>query len=93
MANNQLLRKRIDEIQSETKTEKEWWEKKKASVKAEFMKELDNENPGASATLKANTAGSTTGKSSDDDAVIVEAGGPAEKAPGGGGKKKKKGKH
>lgn len=88
-----MVRKKIDELQSQTKPEKEWWEKKKARVQAEFMKELEAEKPLASPTSKASTAGSTTGKGSDDDAVMVEGGGPADKAQGGGVKKKKKGKH
>lgn len=88
-----MVRKKIDELQSQTKTEKEWWDKKKANVQAEFMKELETEHTLASPTPKTSTTGGPTGKGSDDDAVMVEGGGPAERAQGGGGKKKKKGKH
>jgi len=93
MANNQIVRKRMDELQAQVKTEKEWWERKKAGVQAEFMKELESENPTTTSTPKATAAVSTTGKTSDDETVMVEGGGPADKAQGGGTKKKKKGKH
>ena len=79
----------MEELQSQAKGEKEWWEKKRASVQAEFMKELESEKP--QANPKGGTTGSAAGKGSDDDTVLVEGGGPAEK--GHSGKKKKKGKH
>ena len=41
IAANTLLRTKIDEIQAQTVSEKEWWEKRRASVQTEFMKELD----------------------------------------------------
>ncbi|KAK8205692.1 Pre protein translocase subunit Sec66-domain-containing protein [Phyllosticta capitalensis] len=62
IAQNQLLQQRVAELQAQASTEKEWWDKKRATIQADFMKELD--------------AGSQT-KNSDDDAVLVEAGGPA----------------
>jgi translocation protein SEC66 len=80
IANNQMARKRMEELQSQVDAEKEWWEKKKAITREEFMKELETEKPTAS-----------TSKGSDDDGVLVEAGGPA--AAQQTGKKKKKGKH
>lgn len=61
IAQNQLLQQRVAEIQAQASTEKAWWEKKRASIQADFMKELD---------------GAQT-KNSDDDAVLVEGGGPA----------------
>jgi translocation protein SEC66 len=87
---NQMIRKRMEELQSQAKAEKEWWEKKRASVQAEFMKELETEKP--QGNPKTGTTGNTTGKGSDDDTVMVEGGGPAEKGHSGG-KKKKRGKH
>lgn len=86
---NQMTRKRVEELQAQTEAEKEWWEKKRLSVQAEFMKELETETASNS---KTGTAGPATGKGSDDDTVMVESGGPAEKGHSGG-KKKKKGKH
>jgi translocation protein SEC66 len=76
----------MEELQGQVKAEKEWWEKKRASVQAEFMKELETEKSQTNPKV-----GTTTAKGSDDDTVMVESGGPAEK--GHGGKKKKKGKH
>lgn len=78
IAANTQLRKRLDEIQAQEATEKEWWEKKRATIKAEFMKELDSAptTPAKSATGKAG---------SDDDGILVEGGGPD-------GSTKKKGK-
>lgn len=54
-----MFQNRLKEIQSQTEAEKEWWEKRRASIQSEFMKELD-------------TSTATTAKSSDDDAVLVE---------------------
>ncbi|KAG9238539.1 Sec62/63 complex, subunit Sec66 [Amylocarpus encephaloides] len=50
---------RLDEIQAQAKSEKEWWEKRRASIRSDFMKELD-------------APASSVGKTSDDDAVLVE---------------------
>ena len=75
IAANTQLRKRLDEIEAQEATEKEWWEKKRATIKSEFMKELD-EAPTTPA--KSSTAKSSTAKGgSDDDAILVEGGGPA----------------
>jgi translocation protein SEC66 len=98
MANNILFRRKIEEHQSKVQEEREWWERRKASIQESFMKELDGE--GATKTTgKAPAAPpSVSDKVSDDDAVLVESGGPAVAASGeggrggGGGKKKKKGK-
>jgi translocation protein SEC66 len=61
MAQNNHIRDRLTEIMSKAPEEKEWWEKRKATIQSDFMKELDDEKV----------------KSSEDDAVLVEAGGPA----------------
>jgi translocation protein SEC66 len=80
MAQNEQLRKRMEELQGTVEAEKEWWDKKREATRSEFMKELDQE----STTTK-------TSKASDDEAVLVESGGPA--APQPGGKKKKTAKN
>lgn len=41
IAANTMFRNKIDEIQAQTVSEKEWWEKRRASIQTEFMKELD----------------------------------------------------
>lgn len=79
MNQNNLIKERIAEIQSQLAAEKAWWEGKRAGIQSDFMKEIG-------ADSKAETPQRKTG--SDDDAVLVEADGPAQ-AQGG---KKKKGK-
>jgi len=82
IAANTALRTRFDEIQSQTEAEKEWWEKRRAAIQADFMKELD-----ASTQVPAKKSRISASKNfSDEDAVIVES--PA----GSEGGKKKKGK-
>jgi translocation protein SEC66 len=46
IAQNTHLRERLAEITSKTGSEKDWWEKKKAGIQSEFMKELDEEKEG-----------------------------------------------
>ena len=73
------------ELQAEAKSEKEWWEKRRASIQKGFMKELDDEK----APTSTKTSAAPT-RVSDDEAVLVESGGPAVGQQGAG--KKKKGK-
>jgi len=93
MAQNAQIRTRINEIQGQTKTEKEWWEKRKADIHSGLMKELDEEataKPVIASTASSNSVKPITAKvGSDDDTVLVES--PAQ--GGGKGKNKKKGKH
>ena len=61
MANNALIRQRYEEIQAQAKVDREWWDRKRATTQAEFMKELDtvgDTNAGSKATA-ANAAGVT----------------------------------
>ena len=83
MANNALIRKRVEDIQSQVKTEREWWDKRRAKIQSDFMKELDEPKP-----LAINGS-----KGSDEDGVLVESGGPDLQVPGQQGSvKKRKGK-
>lgn len=43
MAQNNHIRERLDEITSKLPAEKEWWEKRRASIQSDFMKELEEE--------------------------------------------------
>lgn len=86
MAQNSQIRERLADIQSTSQAEKEWWEKRKAEIQSDFMKELDEEKKAAAEA----SAKPPAKVGSDDDAVIVESGGPAASAGKG---KKKKGKH
>ncbi len=83
IAANTVFRKRLEEIQSQAASEKEWWEKRRASIQASFMAELDTLS-----TTTAKTLG-TSKASSDEDAILVHSGGPA---VSGQGNIKKKGK-
>ncbi len=78
MANNNLVRKKMAELQAQTQSEKQWWERRRAGIQSDFMRELDE---------NTRTPASTGAKTSDDDAVLVEGGGPGGQQ--GGGKKKK----
>ncbi|KAK1757660.1 putative translocation protein sec66 protein [Echria macrotheca] len=61
IAANTVLRERLDEIQAQTEHDKEWWEKRRASIQTEFMKELDGEKPKGAASI-----------TSEDEPVMVE---------------------
>lgn len=101
IAQNQGIRKRLDEIQGELPKEQGWWDKRREAISSEFMKELGMESSNntlsaASASTKG-THSVPSSKHSDasDEPVLIESGGPAA-APtqgGQGGKKKKKGRH
>ena len=58
----------MEEVQARAETDKQWWEKRRASIQTDFMKELDSE------AAKAPTA-PTTGPSSvvsEDEPVLVD---------------------
>ncbi|EGY22748.1 Translocation protein sec66 like [Verticillium longisporum] len=61
IAANTVVRTRLDEIQDQVDAEKEWWEKRRGTIQADFMKELDAEK-----------ADSTNPPSVDGDAVLVD---------------------
>jgi translocation protein SEC66 len=77
---NTILRKRLDEIQAQTESEKQWWEKRRAQIQKEFMSELDR---GEKAVSKAPSA------VSEDEPVLVDQSTPSATPSAG---KKKKGK-
>lgn len=74
-----MLRDRLDEVEAQTEHDKEWWEKRRTTIKTEFMKELDEESEKGQAK---------TG--SEDEAVLVDTDTPS--ATPSGASKKKKGK-
>jgi translocation protein SEC66 len=88
MANNQLAKQRMEEIQSKLPEEKEWWEKKKAGIQSQFMKELEEEAAGsrqgsvtsAPTSRKGSITPATPQKAnSDESAVLTETPGSAKK--------------
>lgn len=90
MAQTALVRQRVAGLQAQAKTDREWWDKKKASIQSDFMKELEED------AAKSKPAVATGDRvASDEDAVLVEGGGPASTgavAGAKGGTKKRKGK-
>jgi len=85
IAANTILRKRLDEIQSQTQAEKEWWERRRTSIQTDFLRELDS---GSSGVAKA--AVPVTKSIIDEDTVLVEGGGPTANEKGSTRKKKAK---
>jgi translocation protein SEC66 len=63
-----MLRNRLTEILSQTEAEKEWWEKRRASIHTDLMKDSDTRASGSATKLGASPGKST----SDEDAVLVE---------------------
>ena len=59
IASGAVFRGRLDEIQGQLESEKEWWEKRRASVQSDATKELD-------------TPSTSTGKTSEDESVLSE---------------------
>jgi translocation protein SEC66 len=78
IAANTALKKRLDEIQAQTEAEKDWWEKRRAGISSELMKELDEADK------------THTKAGSEDEPVLVDTNPPS--AASSGGSKKKKGK-
>lgn len=81
-----MLRKKLDEIQAQTDSEKQWWEKRRAMIQKEFMSELDGED-------KDKDKAASASQPSEDEPVLVDQNTPSATpaaTPSGG--KKKKGK-
>lgn len=38
------MRDKLDDIEAQTERDKQWWEKRRASIKDNFMKELEEES-------------------------------------------------
>lgn len=86
MAMNQRIKNGVDEFQAQAESDKEWWEKRRASISNDFMKELDAEK-----TASGPGSNKPPSRGSDEDeAVLVESGGP--EVQHGQSKKKKKAK-
>jgi translocation protein SEC66 len=48
MASNALLRERVEKIQAKAKEDREWWDRKRETTQAEFLKELDEDKAASS---------------------------------------------
>ncbi|EAW15105.1 Sec63 complex subunit SEC66 [Aspergillus clavatus NRRL 1] len=64
MLNNVIFRERMETYQSKVKEEREWWDKKKASIQEGFMKELDAEGSGPAKVEQASSVTTTTNSTS-----------------------------
>ena len=94
---NNMARTDIKALQATVTEEKEWWDRKRASIQEGFMKELEQEKSGTteSSKTKGGSTGDNTQPGSDEDTVLVDVASSTGSAAGsvsGGGKKKKKGK-
>ncbi|KAI9640814.1 Translocation protein S66 [Ciborinia camelliae] len=87
IAANTVFRKTLDDVQAKTESEKEWWENRRASIQAEFMKELNEEAEAKSSKVTSPTK--PTSVVSDEDAILVQGGGPAASEPGSPSRKRK----
>ena len=65
---NTQFRKKLEAIQSRTPAEREWWEKRRATIETELLKEADEESADKASTGKP---------ASEEDAVLVESGTPS----------------
>lgn len=65
IAVNTQFRKKLGEIQETATGEKEWWEKRRATIETELMNELDEESAEKASAGKS---------ASEDDTVLVDAG-------------------
>lgn len=76
IAANTVFHEKIEEIQAKTTAEAEWWEKRRAAISSDFMKELEEE-------------GEKTAPS--DDGILVDTSAPGSRptSSSGAGKKKK----
>jgi len=79
MAANAVFKNRIKEIEAKVPEDKEWWERRRASIQSELLKEEGI--TGSPVAAKA--------VSSEEDAILVEGGGPAAGSDKGSGRKKK----
>ncbi|MCJ1482348.1 translocation protein S66 [Schaereria dolodes] len=92
ITNNTATRQKVQELQAQAKIDREWWDKRRATIQTDFMKEL---NEGATPAISRPTTSGGEKGGSDEDAVLVEGGGPASSgttAGTKGGTKKRKGK-
>ncbi|KAA8642216.1 hypothetical protein EYZ11_007456 [Aspergillus tanneri] len=63
MMNNVIYRERVENYQSKLNEERQWWDRKKASIQEGFMKELDAEESSKHAEPASTTTPTTTNSS------------------------------
>lgn len=95
MINNANIRESVAKLQAKGKTDREWWDKERASIQSKFMQELDELEKPAEGSKGAASGTASGAVGSDEDTVLVEGGGPAasgSNAGSKGGTKKRKSK-
>ncbi|KAL1837434.1 hypothetical protein VTJ49DRAFT_3786 [Mycothermus thermophilus] len=95
IAANKVLRDRLQEIEKHAEADKEWWEKRRATMQSDLMKEIDEEAASEKGSQSHQSqTGAPTNKTagSEEDAVLVDADTPSAPATPSGTSKKKKGK-
>lgn len=101
MVHNQSIREKVADIQAQGKSDREWWDQKRAAIQSDFMKELDEDTvPGTTSASTSSpppsglkSPGTPAEKvGSDEDTVLVEGGGPATSGSAKSATKKRKGK-
>lgn len=87
-----MLKEKLDEIEAKVDSEKEWWEKRRATIQRDFPQQsvpevaTEAELPAASAAPEVVVTGvdspaKSSAVTSDDEAVLVDAGTPIGSAP------------
>lgn len=65
VAANTMFQNKLEDIQAKTEAEREWWEKRRATISSDFMKELDEEGtkaaPSEDGILVDDTKSNATG--------------------------------
>ncbi|KAK5112475.1 hypothetical protein LTR62_004232 [Meristemomyces frigidus] len=95
MNQNLLIKDRMKELQDKLESEKAWWEKKKAGIQSNFLKEHGVEDDVKSEDTAAATVAKPVEKrpgSSDEEGILVDVDVPTQSQGAGGSTKKKKGK-
>lgn len=72
IASNTKLRESLAEIEAQTASEKQWWEKRRGQIQSEFIKELDDEETSTTGDDHKAKGGSSGSAVSEEDAVLVD---------------------
>jgi len=91
MNQNIIIKQRIAELQEKLASDKAWWERKKAGIQSDFLKEVGASEPTESAAATTTPPAVPKPGSSDEEGVMVDADVPTQ-SQGGASSKKKKGK-
>ncbi|KAK3675665.1 Translocation protein S66 [Recurvomyces mirabilis] len=91
MNQNIVIKQRIAELQEKLASDRAWWDKKKAGIQSDFLKEVGASESSESTTAATPAPAVLKPGSSDEEGVLVDSDVPTQ-AQGGANSKKKKGK-